>query len=123
MFVANDETVSLLRRVIETDLREYAHVVAKELGVDVGRVLACIPTVLVANVEEKMRGAFYDPARLRYRCELRRYSVADLREVCKRCGVRGVGTRADIEARLVETLKLRDGRDFRDFRAFGGSVL
>jgi len=115
MFVANDETVALLRRVIETDLREYAHVVAKELGVDVGRVLGCIPAVLQANVEQKMRDAFYDPARLKYRCELRRFSVSDLREVCKRCGVRGVGTRAEIETRLCDTLKLRDGREYRSF--------
>jgi len=115
MFVANDETVALFRRVIETDLREYAHVVAKELGVDVGRVLGCIPTVLQANVEQKMRDAFYDPVRLKYRCELRRFSVSDLREVCKRCGVRGVGTRVEIETRLCDTLKLRDGREYRSF--------
>jgi hypothetical protein len=115
MFVANDETVALLRRVLENDLREYAHVVAKETGVDVGRVLACIPPILQANVEDKMREAFYDPTRLKYRCELRRFSVGDLREVCKRCGVRGVGTRAEIEARLCETLKLRDGREYRSY--------
>ncbi len=115
MFVANDETVAILRRVLEKDLREYAHVVAKELDVDVDRVLAYIPTVLQANVEDKMREAFIDPKRLMYRCELRRFSVGDLREICKRCEIRGVGTRAEIETRLCNTLKLRDGREYRSY--------
>lgn len=102
----SDETLDLFKKVLQTDLRSYGLKIARERGLDEQSVLELIPSVLNINIMEKINQQYLDTTSMRYKKELNKYSVADLKEIARRNELKMTGTRDELILRIADKLGL-----------------
>lgn len=104
----SDETLELFKTVLENDLRNYGIQLAREKGLDENSVLSLIPGILEIPILQKINERYLDTSNMKYRKELNKYSVADLKEICRQKELKITGNREELIERISENIGLRD---------------
>lgn len=102
----SDETLELFRKVLENDLKLYGSKLAREKGLDDSVVLDLIPSVLQIPIIDKINAQYLDTSLLKFKKELNKYSLADLKEICRQKGVKITGTRDELMNRIADHIGL-----------------
>ena len=104
----SDDTLELFKTVLENDLRNYGIQLAREKGLDENSVLSLIPGILEIPILQKINERYLDTSNMKYRKELNKYSVADLKEICRQKELKITGNREELIERISENIGLRD---------------
>lgn len=104
-----DETLLLFKQVIEDDLRKYAQeIVLEQPNVRLNDLLDLIPQVLETPIMDKINSKYRDTSGMKYKKELNKFSLGDLKEIAKAHDLKISGTRSELMTRISEKISLRD---------------
>jgi len=104
-----DETLLLFKQVIEDDLRKYAQeIVLEQPNVRLSDLLDLIPQVLDTPIMDKINSKYRDTSLMKYKKELNKFSLVDLKAIAKTHDLNVSGTRSELMTRISEKISLRD---------------
>jgi hypothetical protein len=105
----SDETLLLFKQVIEDDLRKYAQqIVLEQPQLNLCDLFELIPQVLETPIMDKINSKYRDTSQLKYKKELNRYSLSDLKAIAKGHDLKISGNRSELMNRISEKISLRD---------------
>lgn len=97
-----DETLLLFKKVIETELKQFAERISKmNNDICLEDILKFIPEVLETPIEEKIIEQYRDISRFKYKSELDRFSIDDLREINRSLNLSCVGNKIELIERIA----------------------
>jgi hypothetical protein len=102
------ETLQLFRKVLEDDLKTYAIKISNEQNININELLEFIPGILSKPVLDKINARYHDTSGMKYKKELNRFSLNDLKEIAKKNNVKITGTRNDLINNISEKIGLTD---------------
>jgi hypothetical protein len=105
------ETLQLFRKVLEDDLKTYAIKISNEQNINVNELLEFIPGILSKPVLDKINTRYRDTSGMKYKKELNRFSLNDLKEIARENNVKITGTRTDLINNISEKIGLVDHTD------------
>jgi len=105
----SDETMLLFKQVIEDDLRKFAQeIVYENPTMRINDLIALIPQVLETPLIDKINSKYRDTSLMKYKKELNKFSLMDLKEIARSNNLKISGTRNELMARISEKIELRD---------------
>jgi len=105
----SDETMLLFKQVIEDDLRKFAQeIVYENPTMRINDLIALIPQVLETPLIDKINSKYRDTSLMKYKKELNKFSLMDLKEIARSNNLKMSGTRNELMARISEKIELRD---------------
>lgn len=104
----SNETLELFRKVIYDDLYKLAEKVALERAVSIDELKPLIDRVLEQPIQDKLDKRFRDLSGMRYRKDLNRFTLLDLREISREKGLKTSGSREELIDRIASHIGLRD---------------
>jgi hypothetical protein len=97
-----DETLVLFKKVIETELKLFAEKISKTNNdICLEDILKFIPEVLETPIQDKIIEEYRNISKFKYKCELDRFSLEDLREINKSLSLSSVGTKTELIDRIA----------------------
>lgn len=100
--------VELFKKVIEDDLKALAIKISRERDIPIDTLLPYISTILKTPMIERIHEKHLDISNIKYKKELQRYTLKDLREISKNNNIVISGTRAELIERISEKCGIRD---------------
>ena len=100
--------VELFKKVIEDDLKSLAIKISRERDIPIDTLLPYISTILKTPMIERIHEKHLDISNIKYKKELQRYTLKDLREIAKNNHIVISGTRAELIERISEKCGIRD---------------
>jgi hypothetical protein len=105
----SDDTLLLFKQVIEDDLRKFAQeIVYENPSMRINDLIGLIPQVLETPLIEKINSKYRDTSLMKYKKELNKFSLMDLKEIARSNDLKMSGTRSELMARISEKFELRD---------------
>ena len=105
----SDDTLLLFKQVIEDDLRKFAQeIVYENPSMRINDLIGLIPQVLDTPVIDKINSKYRDTSLMKYKKELNKFSLMDLKEIARSNDLKMSGTRNELMARISEKIELRD---------------
>jgi hypothetical protein len=99
----------LFKQVIEDDLRKFAQeIVYENPSMRITDLLGLIPQVLDTPIIDKINSKYRDTSLMKYKKELNKFSLMDLKEIARSNDLKMSGTRSELMARISEKFELRD---------------
>jgi len=102
------ETLQLFKKVLEDDLKTYANKISIEQNININELLELIPGILSKPIMDKINLRYLDTSNMKYKKELHRFSVLDLKEIAKTNNVKTSGNRNDLINNISEKIGLID---------------
>jgi hypothetical protein len=102
------DQLTLFRQIIERDLTEYAKVLSDTHKLPLEDIVAVIPKIMEKPVHTKILSSFHDTTGMIYRSELNKYTLADLREICKHHNLKISGKRSELVDRISASINLKE---------------
>ena len=97
-----EETLLLFKKVIETELKLFAEKISKTNNdVCLEDILKFIPEVLETPIQDKITEEYRNISKFKYKSELDRFSLEDLREISKSLNLNSVGTKIELIERIA----------------------
>jgi hypothetical protein len=96
----SDETLMLFKKVIESELKQFAEKISKTNDICLEDILKFIPEVLEMPIEDKILNQYRDISNIKYKSELERFSLEDLREINKLLNLNSLGNRNQLIDRI-----------------------
>ena len=97
----SDETIILFKKVIESELKQFAEKISKTNDICLEDILKFIPEVLDTPIEDKIIEQYRDISKFKYKSELDRFSLEDLREINKLLNLNSMGNRFQLIERIA----------------------
>ncbi len=105
----SDDTLLLFKQVIEDDLRKFAQeIVYENPSMRINDLIGLIPQVLETPLIDKINSKYRDTSLMKYKKELNKFSLIDLKEIARTNDLKISGTRAELMERISEKFALRD---------------
>ena len=104
----NTPIVELFKKVIEDDLKALAIKISRERDIPIDALLPYISIILKTPMIERIHEKHLDISNIKYKTELQRYTLKDLREIAKNNHITISGTRAELIERISEKCGIRD---------------
>ena len=105
----SDDTLLLFKQVIEDDLRKFAQeIVYENPSMRINDLIGLIPQVLDTPIIDKINSKYRDTSLMKYKKELNKFSLIDLKEIARSNDLKMSGTRSELMARISEKIELRD---------------
>ena len=105
----SDDILLLFKQVIEDDLRKFAQeIVFDQPNIRLSDLLELIPQVLDTPIIDKINSKYLDTNHMKYKKELNKFSLHDLKEIAKTKNLTISGTKVELMTRIAEKLSLRD---------------
>ena len=105
----SDDTLLLFKQVIEDDLRKFAQeIVYENPTMRINDLIGLIPQVLDTPIIDKINSKYRDTSLIKYKKELNKFSLIDLKEIARSNDLKMSGTRSELMARISEKIELRD---------------
>jgi hypothetical protein len=92
--------VELFKKIIEDDLKTLAIKISRERDIPIDTLLPYISIILKTPMIEKIHEKHLDISSIKYKTELQRYTLKDLREIAKNNHIAVSGTRAELIERI-----------------------
>ena len=102
------DQLALFRQIIEKDLTDYAKVLSNTHNLPLEDIVAVIPKIMEKPVHTKILSSFHDTTGMVYRSELNKYTLADLREICKHHNLKISGKRSELVDRIAASINLKE---------------
>ena len=102
------ETLQLFKKVLEDDLKTYATKISNEQNININELLELIPDILSKPIMDKINIRYLDTSSMRYKKELNRFSLIDLKEIAKNNNVKSSGNRNELINNISDKLCLTD---------------
>jgi hypothetical protein len=96
-----DETLILFKKVIESELKLFAEKISKTNDICLEDILKFIPEVLETPIEDKIIEQYRDISKFKYKSELDRFSLEDLRQISKLLNLSILGNRMELINRIA----------------------
>jgi hypothetical protein len=96
-----DETLILFKKVIESELKLFAEKISKNNDICLEDILKFIPEVLETPIEDKIIEQYRDISKFKYKSELDRFSLEDLRQISKLLNLSILGNRMELINRIA----------------------
>ena len=96
-----DETLILFKKVIESELKLFAEKISKNNDICLEDILKFIPEVLETPIEDKIIDQYRDISKFKYKSELDRFTLDDLREISKLLNLSLIGNRTELINRIA----------------------
>jgi hypothetical protein len=100
------ETLQLFKKVLEDDLKTYAIKISNEQNININELLELIPVVLSQSIMDKINTRYRDTSGMRYKKELNRFTLIDLKEIAKENNIKTSGNRNELIDCISEKLGL-----------------
>jgi hypothetical protein len=97
----SDETLVIFKKVIESELKQFAEKISKSNDICLEDILKFIPEVLDTPIEDKIIEQYRDISKFKYKSELDRFSLEDLREINKLLNLNSMGNRSQLIERIA----------------------
>jgi hypothetical protein len=105
----SDDALLLFKQVIEDDLRKFAQeIVYENPSMRINDLIGLIPQVLDTPIIDKINSKYRDTSLMKYKKELNKFSLMDLKEIARSNDLKISGTRNELMARISEKIELRD---------------
>jgi hypothetical protein len=104
----NTHILELFKKVIEDDLKSLAIKISRERDIPIDTLLPYISIILKTPMIERIHEKHLDISSIKYKTELQRYTLKDLREITKKNNLYVSGTRAELIERISEKFGIRD---------------
>ena len=104
----NTHIVELFKKVIEDDLKALAIKISSERDIPIDTLLPYISIILNTPMIERIHEKHLDISYIKYKTELQRYTLKDLREIAKNNDIPISGTRAELIANISDKCCIRD---------------
>lgn len=105
----SDDTLLLFKQVIEDDLRKFAQeIVYENPSMRINDLIGLIPQVLDTPIIDKINSKYRDTSLMKYKKELNKFSLMDLKEIARLNDLKMSGTRSELMSRISEKIELRD---------------
>jgi hypothetical protein len=105
----SDDALLLFKQVIEDDLRKFAQeIVYENPSMRINDLIGLIPQVLDTPIIDKINSKYRDTSLMKYKKELNKFSLMDLKEIARSNDLKMSGTRNELMARISEKIELRD---------------
>ena len=108
MHNTNIDIVELFKKIIEDDLKTLVIKISRERDIPIDTLLPYISIILKTPMIERIHEKHLDISNIKYKTELQRYTVKDLREIAKNNDVVVSGTRAELIERISCKCGIRD---------------
>jgi hypothetical protein len=102
----SDETLQLFKKILEDDLKRYAIKISNEQNIDINALLELIPIILDEPIIDKINLGYRDTSKMRYKRELNRFSLSDLKEIARTNELKISGNRTDLLERISQKIGL-----------------
>lgn len=121
----NTPIVELFKKVLEDDLKALAIKISRERDIPIDSLLPYISIILKTPMIERIHEKHLDISNIKYKTELQRYSLKDLREISKNNDIPISGTRAELMERIGEKCGIRDFTldEISKAKSFIGSIV
>ncbi len=105
----SDDTLLLFKQVIEDDLRKFAQeIVYENPNLRINDLIGLIPQVLDTPIIDKINSKYRDTSLMKFKKELNKFSLIDLKEIARSNDLKITGTRSELMSRISEKFSLRD---------------
>jgi len=104
----NTPIVELFKKIIEDDLKTLAIKISRERDIPIDSLLPYISIILKTPMIERIHEKHLDISNIKYKTELQRYTLKDLREIAKNNDIPISGTRVELIERISEKCGMRD---------------
>jgi len=104
----NTHIVELFKKVIEDDLKAFAIKISSERDIPIDTLLPYISIILKTPMIERIHEKHLDISYIKYKTELQRYTLKDLREIAKNNHIPISGTRVELIERISDKCGIRD---------------
>ena len=105
----SDDTLLLFKQVIEDDLRKFAQeIVYENPNLRINDLIELIPQVLDTPIIDKINSKYRDTSLMKYKKELNKFSLIDLKEIARSNDLKITGTRSELMSRIFENFSLLD---------------
>lgn len=104
----NTHIVELFKKVIEDDLKAFAIKISSERDIPIDTLLPYISIILKTPMIERIHEKYLDISYIKYKTELQRYTLKDLREIAKNNHIPVSGTRAELIDNISDKCGIRD---------------
>ena len=104
----NTHIVELFKKVIEDDLKAFAIKISSERDIPIDTLLPYISIILKTPMIERIHEKHLDISYIKYKTQLQRYTLKDLREIAKNNHIPISGTRVELIERISDKCGIRD---------------
>jgi len=110
--INNDqETLELFKKVVESDLLEYAKKISIDRNIPIDQITPYINKILEKPIADKLNLEYRNINRIIYKKDLDRFTLLDLSEIAKSQSLKSSGNKLELVNRITKHLNLKDITD------------
>jgi hypothetical protein len=104
----SEQQLNIFKEIIVNDLKEYAKLLSERHSLNYDEIVSLIPEVLDKPVYTKISSSFHDISNIKYKKDLDKYTLSDLREISKKHCLKTTGKKTDLIDRISTLLNLKE---------------